>query len=96
MDTDQNGTITIDELRRGLREQGSTVSEEELDTLVRPAADPVHSVAAYVVEIIMQAGLLTCLPLGAQVRQLDADNSGKELAFICLIPVEGSPMVTHT
>lgn len=39
MDTDQNGTITIDELRRGLREQGSTVSEEELDTLVRPAGD---------------------------------------------------------
>jgi hypothetical protein len=34
MDTDKNGTITIDELRRGLREQGSTVSEEELDTLV--------------------------------------------------------------
>ena len=46
MDTDQNGTITIDELRRGLREQGSTVSEEELDTLVRPAADPVLGAAA--------------------------------------------------
>ena len=46
MDTDQNGTITIDELRRGLREQGSTVSEEELDTLVRPAAGPVHGAAA--------------------------------------------------
>jgi Ca2+-binding EF-hand superfamily protein len=62
MDTDQNGTITIDELRRGLREQGSTVSEEELDTLVRPAAAHMHGVAAYVIEINMQAGLLTCLP----------------------------------
>jgi calcium-dependent protein kinase len=50
MDTDQNGTITIDELRRGLREQGSTVSEEELDTLVRPAADPAHGAAACLID----------------------------------------------
>lgn len=34
MDTDKSGTVTVDELRKGLREQGSTVSEEELDNLV--------------------------------------------------------------
>lgn len=38
MDTDKSGTITVDELRKGLREQGSMVSEEELDALVRVPA----------------------------------------------------------
>ena len=35
IDKDHSGTITVDELKVGLREQGSTVTEAELADLVR-------------------------------------------------------------
>ena len=35
IDKDNSGTITVDELKVGLREQGSTVTEAELGDLVR-------------------------------------------------------------
>lgn len=34
IDKDQSGTITVEELKEGLREQGSMVAEEELSELV--------------------------------------------------------------
>lgn len=34
IDTDMSGTITVEELKVGLREQGSTVTEAELNELV--------------------------------------------------------------
>ena len=35
IDTDHSGTITVEELKVGLRKQGSTVTEAELADLVR-------------------------------------------------------------
>jgi calcium-dependent protein kinase len=42
MDTDNSGTITIEELKQGLAKQGTKLSEQEVKQLMEAVSFPLH------------------------------------------------------